>query len=717
MLICVKALRTGVAKIEEMRILVSGLLFTIATTAAEFTNLFNFEQTAASGIVATANATAQLLRAPRGGAVRVETIASEAWPGVTLRAPNGPWDLSPFANVSVRVRNLSERALTINCRVDNDGADGVNHCVTGSTIISPHGEGIVKVALIRYRDEIFDGKLFGMRGYPKTIAGERTIDASRVTQILLFVAKPTSNHAWEIESVRAEGSFVPPTARDVKANAILPLIDTFGQYRHQSWPGKVLSLEDLKSRARAESQELRENCGPTGWDQFGGWADGPQLKATGFFRVEKREGKWWLVDPAGRLFWSHGIDCVRMLDATPIEERETWFEDFPGAQSQFEEFSSRGFALKGHYAGRNVQTFSFAGVNLQRKYGPDWRVTFNDVAHKRLRSWGLNTIGNWSDEGVRLQKKTPYVDAIGSGKARKIEGSDGYWGKFPDVFDSSFRQGLRQTMLNKRGTSAGDPWCIGFFSDNEIAWGDEISLALAALQSPSGQPAKQTFIADLKSKYADIAKLNHQWGSSHASWERLSEGRIKPETKKAREDLEAFYSKLAEQYFRVIREEIKETAPNQLYLGCRFARVNSRAAAAAAKYCDVVSYNLYRHSVADFEFNGGADVPLIIGEFHFGALDRGMFHTGLVPTASQNDRAEAYANYVTGALQHPQFVGCHWFQYQDEPTTGRVYDEENYQIGFVDIADTPYPETVAASRRVAANMYETRSQKGGPRRP
>jgi hypothetical protein len=24
----------------------------------------------------------------------------------------------------------------------------------------------------------------------------------------------------------------------------------------------------------------------------------------------------------------------------------------------------------------------------------------------------------------------------------------------------------------------------------------------------------------------------------------------------------------------------------------------------------------------------------------------------------------------------------------DEPTTGRVYDEENYQIGFVDVADT-----------------------------
>lgn len=147
---------------------------------------------------------------------------------------------------------------------------------------------------------------------------------------------------------------------------------------------------------------------------------------------------------------------------------------------------------------------------------------------------------------------------------------------------------------------------------------------------------------------------------------------------------------------------------NQLYLGCRFAWVNNHAAAAAAKYCDVVSYNLYRRSVADFQFNGGADVPLIIGEFHFGGLDRGMFHTGLVSTASQAERAQTYAGYVMGAMKHPQLVGCHWFQYQDQPTTGRVYDEENYQIGFVDIADTPYPEIVGASRGVGAKMYETR---------
>jgi len=72
---------------------------------------------------------------------------------------------------------------------------------------------------------------------------------------------------------------------------------------------------------------------------------------------------------------------------------------------------------------------------------------------------------------------------------------------------------------------------------------------------------------------------------------------------------------------------------------------------------------------------------------------------------NQVARALAYKDYLLGALQHPQFVGTHWFQWMDEPTTGRVYDEENYQIGFVDVADTPYRETITASREVGARLY------------
>jgi hypothetical protein len=183
-----------------------------------------------------------------------------------------------------------------------------------------------------------------------------------------------------------------------------------------------------------------------------------------------------------------------------------------------------------------------------------------------------------------------------------------------------------------------------------------------------------------------------------------------PDRQRAWSDLTAFYTKTAETYFATIREELKKVAPDQLYLGCRFAWVNDRAARAAAKYCDVVGYNRYAYSVADFTLPGNIDLPVIIGEFHFGALDRGMFHTGLKPTKDQQARAAAYRDYVRGALRNPQIVGTHWFQYKDQATTGRG-DGENYQIGFIDICDTPYPETIAASRDIGYHMYETRLQR------
>lgn len=108
----------------------------------------------------------------------------------------------------------------------------------------------------------------------------------------------------------------------------------------------------------------------------------------------------------------------------------------------------------------------------------------------------------------------------------------------------------------------------------------------------------------------------------------------------------------------------------------------------------------------------GVDMPVLIGEFHFGALDRGMFHPGLVETANQTDRAIAYANYVREALANPAVVGAHWFQFTDEPTTGR-WDGENYQIGLVDICDNPYPETIQAVRDVGTTMYRYRLENRG----
>jgi len=60
-------------------------------------------------------------------------------------------------------------------------------------------------------------------------------------------------------------------------------------------------------------------------------------------------------------------------------------------------------------------------------------------------------------------------------------------------------------------------------------------------------------------------------------------------------------------------------------------------------------------------------------------------------------------------LRHPNFIGAHWHQFGEQPTSGR-FDGENLQNGFLDVCDTPYPETIAGIREVGYRLYEIRSK-------
>jgi len=636
-----------------------------------------------------------------GGALRVQTGHEAPWPGVTLKAPDGKWDLASYETIALEVANRGETSITVSCRVDNPGANGTDHCVTASVSVAPEATETLTVRVFPVPWKLDEPlNLIGMRAAP-THGGQ--LDTSNVTQLVIFLNHPKEDHVFEIDNIRAGGQI-----KVLDASAFLPFIDQFGQYIHKEWPGKTHSIEELIAYGRAEKQDLEGHPGPEDRNQYGGWASGPQLKATGFFRVQKHKDKWWLVDPNGKLFWSHGIDCVGSGNATPITDREPYYKDLPGEDSPFAQFYGSGsWAPHGYYKDHcPYKTYDFSRANLRRKYGESFAHAFADITHRRFKSWGINTIANWSDQGIYLMRRTPYVVSLHF-EAKRLEGSQGYWGKFYDVFDPSFRTRLRERLEAEKDRSAGDPWCLGYFVHNELAWGSDTSLAMAALVSPADQPAKKVFIDDLKAKYESIEKLNEAWGSSYASWEAMLESKDAPDEQKARADLTAFYTKTAETYFRSIREELKQVAPNQLYLGCRFSVVNDRAALAATKYCDIVSYNQYKYSVADLKLPDDIDMPLIIGEFHFGALDRGMFHTGLRRTESQQDRADKYAAYVRGALRNPYIVGTHWFQYKDQATTGRG-DGENYQIGFIDVCDKPYPEIVRAARDVGYQLYEYR---------
>ena len=101
------------------------------------------------------------------------------------------------------------------------------------------------------------------------------------------------------------------------------------------------------------------------------------------------------------------------------------------------------------------------------------------------------------------------------------------------------------------------------------------------------------------------------------------------------------------------------------------------------------------------------DRPLIIGEYHFGTVDRG-YAQSLWQVESQEQRGVAYRYYTEHAYAHPSLIGTGYFQWADQDISGR-FDGENYNCGLVDVTDRPYREQVEAMAETAKVLYDIHS--------
>lgn len=637
----------------------------------------------------------------------------------------GNWDLSGYSRIRFSLTNHDENCYMMFMLVLNDS----NVKAFGKA--PKHGAFIVKHDLAPGETRTLDialpaplehpevdDKFWRMGATPYSTAYDAysyRIDLSDVRLIDFNVRKMYPGMKWTISDLE----FVPgPQCKpewwaSLPESEFFPFMDRYGQFKYREWPGKVHSDSDLADNAAEEEKDLEAHPGPDGWSRYGGWKNGPRMKATGRFRVEKVNGKWWLVDPEGYLFWSHGVvrvnpsSAVTPLHAANLPDRTFYFEDLPAPGSEFCRFyHTQDELLKSYYDIWKVDsTYDFSSANLYRKYGENYREVYADMAHRRLKSWGMNTISNSSDKDICLMDRTPYVDRIHV-HAPVIQGSAGSSWKFADPFASEFEASVKEQLL-ERAHEISDPWCIGFFVDNELKWGDEHYLAQCTAKAPGTQPAKVAMLKWLKKKYRNVAALNAAWGTSFGSWDAFLRNRKPVETKDSRGDMREFNRQIIHKYFSTVRGVFDKVAPGLLYLGCRYSVSNDDVVPIGAMYSDIISFNRYRYELETFTLPEGIDKPVMIGEFHFGARDRGMFHGSLIDVESQEARGAAYKEYVRTALRNPCVIGVQWHQYADQAATGR-FDGENFQVGMLDVCDTPYYETIEKVREIGYEMYDIR---------
>ncbi|MFC3122101.1 agarase [Agaribacter flavus] len=597
--------------------------------------------------------------------------------------------------------------------------------------------------------------------------GVKNIDLKNIESIEFKLLGVVEDNTFVIDNAR----LIKPTAID--ENYLVDIVDEFGQNAKMDFVGKVNSLDELIQVSNKEQSALRKTP-LDGRSKFNGWAQGPKLEATGYFRTEKLDGKWWLVDPEGYLFFSNGIANVRMANTSTItgydfdskfikqrDPNDKTPEDSIGLNpapekawptrhvaselraNMFKWLPSYEDDLGIHFGYRREtfigalekgETYSFYRANLARKYqtnDPDvflekWRTTTVD----RMLSWGFTSFGNWIDPSYYQLNRFPYfANGWIIGDFKTLSSGNDLWSALPDVFDPVFKERALVTAEQIGKEVQNNPWCVGVFVDNEKSWGIEdpsattvnvtatygIPINTLSLDA-SKSPTKAVYMTALTGKYETIEKLNDAWATHFDSWETLAGGvALETFNDVLIEDLANLLYIYAEQYFRIVKEAVKTYLPNHMYMGARFADwgMTKEVRAAAAKHVDVMSYNYYKEGISDnfWHFLKDIDMPSIIGEFHSGAYDSGLVNPGLIHLPTQADRGERYKQYVYGVIDNSYLVGAHWFQYIDGPLTGRAYDGENYNVGFVNVADIPYQPLVDAAKEVNNAIYTRRSGK------
>jgi len=439
-----------------------------------------------------------------------------------------------------------------------------------------------------------------------------------------------------------------------------PVVDEFGQWNLGNFDGKIFSLDQLKKEWQAEDAET-VSTKAYNYSKYGGYLDA-KVKGTGFFRTEKVNGRWWFVDPEGYLFLSMGVDCVSPGgggNAVNIDKRRNLYKVLPPENIGF--------------TPSRPNSANFGTWNLYRRYGEDYQVKSRENVINRMDKWGLNTIANWSSADViKLNKKAFMIQIRTVGGDANVMGlTDVYAPGFSERMDAACKASVEQYKDN--------PWLIGYFLGNEPSWVEqEVRLCDLILALKEDKPLK-----------TELQKY-------------LAAGDT-PERRKE------FIFNTFRIFLESVNKSIKRYDPNHLNLGMRFGHIPGDEILDICKSLfDVFSFNsydLYPNEELMNKIMTKIDLPMIIGEYHFGTVDRGMAQA-LWQVNSQQERGVAYRYYTERAFTHPGLIGVAYFQWADQDFTGRGNDGENYNCGLVDVTDRPYKYQVEAMMETAKNAYK-----------
>ena len=524
-----------------------------------------------------------------------------------------------------------------------------------------------------------------------------------------------SNFKWDYKKVYTmrigvkDGKITASIAHNGKVAARFTADESFNEiYNGGLFGGAILSEFSNSAASHGKAVAVKEpevKLNKPKYVPYSNISKKFKAKATGYFYTKQDEtGRWWLIDPVGNAMFACGTDAV-------------------------------------NWHGRHCEALGYCLYHRSVRAIFDTEMEWLVHTKKRLDSWGFNYAGTCTK---LFYQHIPFANNLMIGSTFASLGDEydicpyqGHVGTaLPNPFHPRFGEYAKKRYIRNVGGQQENPYFLGYYCDNELRWAgmthayDGSGVFDTVLKKNSRHTAKIALVKFMRERYKnDVAAMNKAWGSSFKSFDDLLNA---TELKHSSDDqlnvkLD-FLTFTAETYFKTLRDSLREIDPNHLFLGCRYAgtRVHKRIWEANAKYCDVVSFNVYptydkiwnqmfidgkpATSVLDHVYSM-CNKPMMITEWAFMGLDSGLPCTRGAGQRfyTQDERAHAASIFYRMMLGHKAMIGSSWYEFGDDPFLGvRRRHPENSNYGLVNKDDVPYEKLVNTFKEINRDIDGSR---------
>ena len=393
--------------------------------------------------------------------------------------------------------------------------------------------------------------------------------------------------------------------------------------------------------------------------EYGGWIDGGKYEATGFYRTELIDGRWWIITPDGYKTLNIAVDCVEPYTGSAVPQKA--FED---------------------------------------KYGTveNWANVVSD----ELREYGFNGAGPWVyyDKLLPYVKETPVSVVLGM-RTSFIGAYDKVNDNVLNVFDPGFEADADRYARHWIKPYADSPYVLGIYTDNEPIADDSMLVSYLTLDINDYWNYYSYYTAWewLKSRHGENATINDITHDDKNDW------------------VEFVYDR----YMKVCTDAIRKYDKNHMMIGPKLDKPHKGSFRGVSKWVDILAYDYYGNAwTADMaqvdQWYMWAGKPMLNSEWYVKGADAVSDESGItnesgvgytVPT--QADRGRYYQSFVLNMLESRVFVGWQWFRYTDndpdKPGLSPDSPDRNANKGILTRKYEPWNDLLSFMKEININSY------------